>query len=452
LPIKNLTGDPSKQYLADGLTEVIVAHLARLPGLRVASSATMAAVSGPGGDEKALAEKLGVRLLLAGSVVQADDRIALSIKLTDPRDGRTIWGSEIERHPSNILGARSEIASLIAARLSLASPSATTVKQQPLSAEAQDAFLRGLAELRSGPNAKKAHAVELLSQAATLEPSWADPFAQLAFAQQMTIEFGNPFERSNAAAAVRANALKAMQLDPSLSMAYTALAAVQAYHDWDFSGAEATLRQATAVDPRDGVARGRLAFLLAARGRLPEAITEATTARDQEPLVPDRHGVLGMVHYYARDWSAALADMDRALALAPQFAVAHLGKGLVLGASGKSDEAMASIQRALSIADNPGWLAALGVTCARAAAAPCVAETVQRLRRLEAGGAFVSIDNYAYIDGYQHQFDDAFRLLNEAVDRRMTNVLWLAVDPRADALRDDPRFERVIARMGLVSR
>ena len=159
-----------------------------------------------------------------------------------------------------------------------------------------------------------------------------------------------------------------------------------------------------------------------------------------------------MVHYYAREWAAATADFDRALALTPQFAVAHLGKGLALGASGQHDEAIASIQRALAMAENPGWLAALGVTCARAGAAPCVSDALQRIRQLEARGAFVSIDNHAYIAGYRNQPDEAFRLLNEAVDRRMTNVLWLAVDPRADALRADPRFDRIITRMGLVQR
>jgi serine/threonine-protein kinase len=451
LPITNFTGDPSKQYLADGLTEVLVVHLARVPGLHVASSATMSAVRGMD-NEREIADKLGVRLLLAGSVLQANDRVVMSVRLTDPRSGRVIWGSQLERQPSNILSARFEIANLVAARLSLEVPKTQTADSRQLNAEAQDAFLHALAELRSGPNANKAQAVELLTRAVTLEPSWADPLAHLAFAQQMVTEFGNPSERAKAADVVRANALKAMQLDPGLSMAYTALGAVQAYHDWDVTGAEATLRQAIAVDPDDGTARGRLAFLLAARGLLPEAITEARIARDGEPMVPDRHVVLGMVHYYGRNWPAALADMDLALALAPEFALAHLGKGLVLGAAGQPDAAIASIQRALAIAENPGWLANLGVTCARAGAESCVSDAMQRIRQIETRGGFVSVDNYAYIAGYRQQYDAAFRWLNEAVDRRMTNVLWLAVDPRADALRGDPRFDRVIARMGIVAR
>jgi tetratricopeptide (TPR) repeat protein len=268
----------------------------------------------------------------------------------------------------------------------------------------------------------------------------------------LLIELRNPLQRAQAAATVRANALKALQMDPSLPMAYTALAAVQAYHDWDFLAAEATLRQAIEADPRDGAARGRLAFLLAAQNRLPEAVAEAKLARDHEPLLADRYGVLAMVQYYARQWDEALADADRAIALSPEFGPAHLARGLVLGASGRPAEGADSIRRALAISENPGWLAALGVTCARAGQTECVNDVMRRLREVETRGGFVSVDQYAYIAAYQNRPDEAFRLLNEAVDRRMTNVLWLAVDARADVLRADPRFDQIVSRMGLVTR
>ena len=273
MPIQNLTGDPAKQYLADGFTEVLTAHLARLPGLAVASSATMATQRGAGGGELALAEKLGVRLLLAGSVVQADDRIALSIKLTDPREGRTIWGSELEREPSTILDARSEIARLVAARLSLTFPAALRADDsRQLAAEAQDAFLRGLAAASDGSATNVLAAIGLFSRAVQLEPTWADPLAHLALVEQRAIEFGDPALRQSRAQDVRAHAMRAIELDPSVPMSYTALAAIQAYHDWDFVAAEATLRQAIDTSPVDSSAQGRLALVLAAAGRLDEAV------------------------------------------------------------------------------------------------------------------------------------------------------------------------------------
>ena len=148
MPIRNLTGDPSKQYLADGLTEVSSRTWRGCPACtwhRRRRSATLRVRTAT---SKAIAEKLGVRLLLAGSVLQADERIRISVRLDDPHTGRTIWGTELERQPSNILGARSEIASLVAARLAIEVPSSKTKEARQLKAEAQDAFLRGVVECR----------------------------------------------------------------------------------------------------------------------------------------------------------------------------------------------------------------------------------------------------------------------------------------------------------------
>lgn len=451
LPISNLTGDPEKQYLADGLTEVIVAHLARLSGLQVASSATMAAMRGTADGEKALAEKLGVRLLLAGSVVQADSRIVLSIRLNDPRAGTTIWGTELQRQPSTILSARSEIASLLAARLALAGPSSTAQPRQ-LKATAQDGFLRGVAELASGSNARTLAAIDFFARAVDDEPTWADPLAYLAFAEQMAIEFGNPARRREGAEAVKARALRAIQLDPSLPMSYTALAAVQAYHEWDLAAAASTLRQGIASHPLNAVAHGRLALVLSAEGRTAEAISEAEMARDQEPLIADRHANLAIVRYYARDFAGGLADADRALAIAPDFALGYHAKGRILTATGRYEEAIANLRRAVTIAENPGWLMSLAMAYARAGRAADADQVLRRVTAMQSDGAFVSVDNYGYVAAYQGRLDEAFRLLDEAIDRRMTNVLWLAVDPRVDLLRADTRFDALIARMGVVSR
>ena len=452
MPIRNLTGDPSKQFLADGLTEVLTAHLARVAGLTVSSSASIGTLRDSDAGDKAMADTLGVRYLLAGSVLQANDRIRLSVRLDDPHSGRSIWGTELERQPSNIIGARSEIANLVAARLSLEIPKTTESYARQPTAEAQEAFIRGIVGLSTGSNAKFVEAVQLFERAVALEPAWAEPLAYLAFAQQMTIEFGNPAQRQQHAEPVRSNALRAIQLDPTLPLSYTALAAIQAYHDWDFPAAEATLRQAISADRRNGAARGRLALILAATGRLQEAVKEAELARNQEPLVPERHTNLGIVRYYARDLEGALADMQRALSLDPNYALAHFGRARVLAAANADDEAIESYRRAFDLSGNPGWLAYLGVAYAKAGRPADVKDVLAQLRAFEAKGRFVSIDNYAYIAAHEGRLDEAFRLVDEAITRRMTNVLWLAVEPRADVLRADPRFDRLVARMGVFSR
>ena len=117
MPIRNLTGDPAKQHLADGLTEMLIAQLARIPELHVVSSARMAAVRNPADTNRELASKLGVRVLLTGSVVQADNRVRINVTLDDPRAGRALWGTELERPIETMVNAGEEIAKLVAARM-----------------------------------------------------------------------------------------------------------------------------------------------------------------------------------------------------------------------------------------------------------------------------------------------------------------------------------------------
>ena len=143
--------------------------------------------------------------------------------------------------------------------------------------------------------------------------------ARLAYAQQRALESGDPRLRGERAAVVKANALRAIQMDPSLSMSYTALAAVQAYHDWDFPAAESTLRQGLAVLPQNGAAHSRLALLLAAAGRLDEAISEAEKARNLEPLVPERVHDARDDPLLARDFDQCTRRNERALDVSPNY-------------------------------------------------------------------------------------------------------------------------------------
>jgi tetratricopeptide (TPR) repeat protein len=375
----------------------------------------------------------------------------LSVRLDDPFSGRSVWGTEIERGYDSILTARAEIVSLLAARLSLSVPQPGRNDARPINAEAQDAYLRGVVEAASGLGPRVADAVRLFERAIALEPAWAEPLAQLASAQQLAAEFADPAERSARAETVRGNALRAIELDPSEPVSYTALAAVQAYHDWDFSAAERTLRQSIEMLPRSGATRSRLALLLAARGRLPEAVAEAQLARDLEPLLPERHGSLGFIRYYARDFNGALDDLRRALAIAPRNPAALFGTARVLALSGRVDEGRRSLQAAIDATGNtsPALQAEMAFLYSLSGQAQEAEEIVRTLRAAEEKGSFVSVDNYAYIEANLGRLDEAFALLDQAIDRRMTSVLWLAVDPRADRLRADPRFARAIARMGI---
>jgi serine/threonine-protein kinase len=452
LPMRNLTGDPGKAYLADGLTEVITANLATLPDLRVPSTVATAPFR-DAVDPPAVGRKLGVTLLLAGAVTQADKRIRLSVQLLEAESGRIVWGQELLRTPETILSAQSEIAKTVAARLALASSTRRPQNDGPAqSAAAQEEYLRGLVDVNSQIEARVPSGIGHFTRAVELDPSFAAAWAELSLAEVRASESGDWMDRTEKAQLAREHALKALELDPGHPTGYVALASVQYHHDWDFTSADATFRRALDLAPSSAFARMRYAFLLAARGDVPEAIRQASEARNLEPLLPVRSTSVGILKYYARDFPGAMAEMQRAIDLSADAVVGHYGMGRVLLALNRPEEAVAEMQRAAQAAQpNPAYVAGLAYAYASAGRTSDVKTTLSLLDELEQAGRRASIDNRAYVAIAQKRYDDAFELLDEAINRRMTNVLWLNVDPRVDPIRQDPRFPGLLAKLNIRS-
>ena len=226
-------------------------------------------------------------------------------------------------------------------------------------------------------------------------------------------------------------------------MSYTALAAVQAYHDWDFRAAEATLRQGLVRSRATRCSMDGSRLLLAIVGRLREAIVEAEAARDLEPsdagaAHDPRHRSLLRARF-RRGICARCAGL---LPISPNYGPAFFGsRPRPVGRWADTTKPSRSMQAGnrtfvASRAIRAGWPDSALATHIPADDSE-IEKRLGQLTQLETVGTFVSIDNYAYIAANQGRIDEAFRLLDEAVDRKMTNVLWLAVDPRADALRKD---------------
>jgi tetratricopeptide (TPR) repeat protein len=158
---------------------------------------------------------------------------------------------------------------------------------------------------------------------------------------------------------------------------------------------------------------------------------------------------LGTVYYYARDFARAEAEMRRALATTPEFAVAHFGLGRIASARGQHDVAIAEVNRALAQRRNSSWLVELARIYAAAGRGPDKDRILAELETRDAAGDRFSLDNLAYIAAAEGRTDEAFAILDRAVDEKLAAMVWIAVDPRVDALRNDARFSRLLARMNL---
>jgi len=444
LPIRNLTGDASKNYLADGLTEVLISNLARVKALSVPSFGAVAPYRDHTTPPGAAVDALGVELLLAGSILEAAGRVRLDVQLVD-RDGRVTWSKELTHPLSEILAAQGEIARLVAAHLAidLSSAEQQSLTQRAIDSQAQDAYLKGLVAA-SYVDAQLPDAVRNFRTATELEPSFAPAWAGWAMTELRLAEFADPKTRLDRVTHAKELAGHALRLDPSEPSALHALGTAQFYYDWNFDGAERSLRQALESSPSSAPVLEELGRLLAARGRLEDAVGIGEQAVRLEPLVAMRLISLGMLHYYNRDYGRAIELMQRSLTVAPEHPVAHFGLGRIHAAMGQYDAAANEIREALSRSRNMAWLPELACVLAAVGQKSGVESVLKELAERERQGEHYSLDHRAHIAAAEGRLDEGLGVLREAVERRAPSVLWMAVDPRLDPFRGDPRFEQLL--------
>ncbi len=450
LPIRNLTGDPSKAYFADGLTDVLISNLARIRALRVPSFEAVAPFRDKADRAGDVAKQLGAELLLAGSITQADTKFRMAVQLIDPATGTVKWGEELTREASGVMSAQAEVARLVADRLALTlgQDEQRSLLPRTIDPRAQDAYLRALTIRRSKP-LEPLEPARLFREATEIEPAFAQAWAELALVERQLAGSSANADRMGHSALARQMANRALQLDPRVVAAYTALGTIQFYDEWNFAAAEKTFRAALAIDPSDGMIRQRFSMLLAARGRLDEAIAVAQECVRVEPSLPIRHTSLGVVYYYARDFARANAEFRLALALRPGFPTAYFGLGWLAAVKGQYDEAIANVERGLAASDSIAWQIDLARIYAAAGRTDDKTRILAAVSDREKAGEKYGIDYLGYIAAAEGRLDEALDYLNRAVDERSANVLWMMVDPRVDSLRSDPRFDQLLKKTGL---
>jgi len=232
LPLVNLSGDPSQEYFADGMTDELITELARIPNLRVVSRTSVMAEKGSRLPLPDIARQLDVDAIVEGSIVRSGDRIRITAQLIDARTDRHLWAQSFEGPASDVLSLQDSVAQQIAtqARLVL-TPSSP---RPPVNPAAHDAYLRG----RYFFNKQDvAHSLESFQRAIALDPNYASAYAGYASALDSAAAFGIGTPEQLMPKALVA-AQRAIQLNPQEGEAYTALGSVQTIYQWDWTAAE----------------------------------------------------------------------------------------------------------------------------------------------------------------------------------------------------------------------
>jgi TolB-like protein/Tfp pilus assembly protein PilF len=446
LPFLNLTPDRENEYFSDGMTEELAGALARVPGLRVVSRTSVFAFKGKNLDAKQIAERLGVSILVEGSIRKIGDRIRLNAQLVNAIDGCDLWSESYERTMEHVFSLQEELSQAIVAALPLAQagPAANLVRRPTPALDAYTLYLRGRYSAHKRTVEGFALAIEYFEQAVEKDPRFALAHAGLAecWALRGFLEFGDraPYEAMPKA---KAAALEALRLDPRLTEGHIWLGAIHFLFDWDWPAAEQELRRALQLQPEHAYAETWYALFLAAMGRHEEAFQRILHAHALEPFSLSIRLCIGRCHFFARRYEQALASIEEILRDEPGHVLTTIWAARTLSALGRFADALEVTKRVPPQAQTPylrscvaDALAGLG----RAEEARSLCTTVRR--EVEAGQRatlFVIVAAHARLGDY----DGAMETLAEC--RRVRDgELAFALTQSFDGLRGHPGFERLL--------
>ena len=452
LPFQNLTGDESQEYFSDGLTEEMITQLGnRDPaGIGVIARASVMHFKRTLKPPERIGRELGVQYVLLGSVRRDASAVRVTAQLIRTRDHAQLWAHQYDRQLSGLLTLQDEIAreitDAIESSLGARAPASRIAIGPAPAPDAYDLFLRGQYFLNKRTDADLATAAGYFERATGRDSSFARAWAALAAADVLGAVYTTRPPQELVARA-RAAALKALALNPSLPEAHAALALIVQNHDWDWQTSEREFRQAIALNPNYATAHHWYAEHLMWRGRFDEALQESERARQLDPLSLIIAADNGAILYFARRYDRAIDRLRSVRAVDPTMSRTQLLVA-VYAEDGKFDQALAEEERWRPMVPAAVHWATLAYVYGRAGRAGEARHSIEELVRgsqREPVQARVFAWSYAGV----RDTEQTVRWLEKAYAEHSGEMVSLKVNPGYDFLRGDPRFQRLVERVGL---
>jgi TolB-like protein/DNA-binding winged helix-turn-helix (wHTH) protein/Tfp pilus assembly protein PilF len=454
LPFENLTGDAGQEYFSDGMTEEMITELGSLDPEHLGVIARTSVMHYKHSQEQLqqIAHELGVQYVLEGSLRRDADRVRITAQLIQMKDQTHLWAREYDRDTKDLLVVQSEIAKEISGEIQSAlgerRPIAD-VSQPTLSPEAFEAYnlyLKGQYFWNQRTVKGFQEAIRYFHQATEKDSNYARAFAGLAASYALIGTYsGTP--SAEYVAQARTAALRALQLDDKLPEAHAALALVVQNYDYDWQTSDKEFKRAIELNPNYATGHHWYAEHLAWLGRFDDALRESERARQLDPLSLIIAADNGAILYYSRQYDRAIAQFNAVRELDPGFPRAaiifapYVQKGMFAEAEADIEEHMPG--------DNPWHWSSLAYAYGRAG---------NRARAEYALDKLLDLNQRQLVDpmvivmadiGIGNN-DQAIAWLEKAFAQHSNGLTGLKVDPIYDPLRDDPRFQNLLRRVGLI--
>ncbi|HWO29279.1 MAG TPA: tetratricopeptide repeat protein [Candidatus Acidoferrum sp.] len=452
LPLQNLSGDPSQDYIADGMTEELIGRLSRIHGLRVISRTSAMHFKNTQLSVPDIARMLGVDAIVEGSLVREGHQIRVHAQLIRAATDEHIWAGEYQREYQSILEVQEEVARNIVEQIQLnltPEERARLASRPPVDPQAYESYLRGRYYFNQRTEDALHKSITSFQQAIASDPGYAPAYSGLAEAYAM-LGFRGGLPSKDALSSARKAALKAIELDNSLAEPHASLAFIEETYDWDWPAAEREYKQALELNPGYAQAHNWYAGYLTYTGRFNEGIAEAVRARELDPLsLPLNNALAGRLLAAGR-YDEALRQVQTTLELDEHFAPTHQTLGWVYLHGGKRDDAIREFQHALELAGaaDTDIQLDLGFAYAVSGRADEARRILANLQQMHEQG-IVPAASVAILFGALGESNEAFVWLEKAYQERDPQLTYLKAGRRFEPLRQDPRFGQFIRRVGL---
>ena len=451
LPFVSPDKNPANEYFSDGITDEIILKLSGIPGLKVIPRQTSMTFRNKQIKTDSIARVLHVTTVLEGEVEKFEDSFSIRVRLTDTRNGNTIWSAEYRRDKQEIFITQIEIAELIAEKLETEKTDNEVMNQtrRPTqNLEAYNQFLQGRYYYFKKNAGSLRKAIGFFNRAIALDSGFSRSWSGLADCYS-ALGYGSYELPATAFLQAETAVRKALELDSSLADPHTSLGYIQFYYYWNWKEAEREFLKAIQLDPNYVLAYTSYGYYLTAMERFPESRLILEKAVELDPLSSATVTDLGFNLFYRKHYEEAVQTLSAALTLNPKNPMAHIWMGRSLQEQKKYPEAILEYLKTLEVYKNwPVGLAAIGHAQGSSGLRNDAKKSLEFLHSIS-DSIYVTPYGIALVYASLMDSDNAFKNLEMAYGQRSNWLVWLKQDPRWANIRNDKRFDILAEKIGL---
>ena len=452
LPLANLSRDPDQDYFADGMTEALIAALAQVGAIRVISRTSAMHYKGTTKTVPEIARELGVDGVIEGSVMRAGERVRITAQLIHAATDQHMWAHTYERDLRDLLRLQGEVARAVADEIQVTlapHERARLARTRPVNVDAHEAYIRGRYDWG---RAYLHSSIEHFERAVAIDPDYALAHAGIADAQCRM--FGAAVEMvppTQAAPLARAAALRALELDDSLSEPHVSLSRVLLWYDRDPIGAEREVRRAIQLNSNSAMAHFISGLLLADLGRADEAVPALRRALQLDPVSPWNSAIAGFFMCELNRREAGRQELRKAIELDPSFFLPWSLSSVIDCYEGKFPDAVAAAGEGVRLSG--------GLPMAHAYAGYALAMAGRRDDARAALDQIESLSRQRYVPAIARawcclglsDYERTLKWLEVGYQQRDSHLPHVRLMQAFRPLQPDLRFQDLLGRLGLLA-